>query len=133
VRLPDQPTATSPPAVRPAYGPLLWVAAGIAVAAVLGYTAWNHASRGTPPLAATPSRSTAPQSTAETDNKDRAPAPAKPASQRSFACSELPFALRVTCTIEGKDVIRKCAPDLKNWNNDRPGCNRQGGTARNHP
>lgn len=142
VRLPDQPTATSPPAVRPAYGPLLWVAAGIAVAAVLGYAAWNHGSRSTsssaakpvtPPLAATPSRSTAPQSTTETGNKDRAPAPAKSESQRSFACSELPFALRVTCTIEGKDVIRKCAPDLKNWNHDRPGCNRQGGTSRNHP
>lgn len=53
---------------------------------------------------------------------DAAPAPAP---ERQFACSELPFALRVPCTIEGKDVIRKCAPDLKQWNHQRAGCNRQ--------
>lgn len=140
VRLSEQPTQALPPASRPAFGPLLWVVAGIVVAAALGYAAWNSASQphpgtaakpDTPPLAAKPMRNAPPKPSAESDRNNRSPA--KPEPQRSFACSELPFALRVTCTIEGKDVIRQCAPDLKNWNHDRPGCNRQGGTSRNHP
>ena len=45
--------------------------------------------------------------------------------KKSFSCSDLPFGLLVACGLEGKDVIRKCAPDLKMWNHDIPGCNRQ--------
>jgi len=61
-----------------------------------------------------------------------APAPPPPPrqdAQKQFSCEELPFSLRLTCAIEGKDVIRKCAPDLKAWNHNIPGCNRQNSTA----
>ena len=52
--------------------------------------------------------------------------PVQPASKKkSFSCSDLPFGLLVACGLEGKDVIRKCAPDLKMWNHDIPGCSRQ--------
>ena len=44
--------------------------------------------------------------------------------QEIFSCGDLPFVLRLVCGLEGKDVIRKCAPDLKAWNNDIPGCKR---------
>ncbi len=55
----------------------------------------------------------------------------KPALQevkKQFSCGDLPFGLLVACGLEGKDVIRKCAPDLKDWNHAIPGCNRQGNT-----
>jgi len=37
----------------------------------------------------------------------------------------LPFFLQITCGVEGKEVVRRCAPDLKNWNHSIPGCDRQ--------
>jgi len=39
--------------------------------------------------------------------------------------------LRVTCTVEGQAIIRKCAPDLRNWNHNLPGCNRQAANTTN--
>jgi serine/threonine protein kinase len=62
---------------------------------------------------------------AATAQKKDPPPNAAPTPDRQFSCGDLPFALRVPCTIEGKDVIRSCAPDLKQWNHQRPGCNRQ--------
>ncbi len=50
--------------------------------------------------------------------------------KKQFSCGDLPFGLLVACGLEGKDVIRKCAPDLKTWNHDIPGCNRQESMAR---
>lgn len=50
-------------------------------------------------------------------------------AQKQFSCGDLPFGLRLACGLEGKDVIRKCAPDLKSWNHDLPGCNRQSSTS----
>lgn len=41
-----------------------------------------------------------------------------------FSCKDLPFMLVLTCKVEGKEVIRKCAPDLKRWDNSIPGCQR---------
>jgi len=57
--------------------------------------------------------------------------PARQETQKQFSCSDLPFGLLVACGVEGKDVIRKCAPDLKTWNHNIPGCNRQGGATNN--
>ena len=57
--------------------------------------------------------------------------PARQDVKKQFSCSDLPFGLLVACGVEGKDVIRKCAPDLKNWNHNIPGCNRQGGATNN--
>jgi hypothetical protein len=48
-------------------------------------------------------------------------------SSGQFTCGDLPLVLAIACRIEGKDIIRKCAPDLKNWSNTIPGCNRQSG------
>jgi len=59
----------------------------------------------------------------------------KPAGQevlKQFSCGDLPFGLRIPCSLEGTGVIRKCAPDLKTWNHDIPGCNRQGSTTNIH-
>jgi len=49
-------------------------------------------------------------------------------TQQQFSCGDLPFGLRIVCGLEGKEVIRKCAPDLKKWNHDLPGCKRQAST-----
>ena len=57
--------------------------------------------------------------------------PARQDAQKQFSCSDLPFGLLVACGVEGKGVIRKCAPDLKTWNHDIPGCSRQGGATNN--
>lgn len=59
------------------------------------------------------------------DTKRPPPPSTASTPERQFACGDLPFALRVSCTVEGKEVIRRCAPDLKQWNHQRPGCNRQ--------
>lgn len=116
-----------------------WLGITIALSvAIGGYLAWKA---GSPPLHDTQSprqARVAPATTAPNEgNKsaaDKAPAndakrspPPSTASttERQFACSDLPFTLRVSCTVEGKDVIRRCAPDLKQWNHQRPGCNRQ--------
>ena len=57
--------------------------------------------------------------------------PALQKAQKQFSCGDLPFGLLIPCGVEGKDVIRKCAPDLKTWNHNIPGCNRQGGATNN--
>lgn len=97
------------------------------------------------PRPATPEKATAPKTTVATPppttaHRDKPAAPAPQASEtpkpvepapsthpaaRDFGCKELPFGLMVTCGVEGKDVVRKCAPDLKNWNHDIPGCDRR--------
>ncbi|MDT8990992.1 serine/threonine-protein kinase [Curvibacter sp. APW13] len=132
------PAAASPAAPKgPAWRwPLALVVLALLVALV--YTTWGRASKPVsesartsqpvpPPLAATPAKpkATPPSDSGKSVDKGKHEAPAPTENPRTFACSDLPFALRVTCTIEGKDVIRKCAPDLKTWRNDLPGCQRQ--------
>lgn len=121
---------TTPPTAR-SHIPLVLVLVGLLLATVLAYMAWTRAPEPAPESMQPPSTSattpaTVPprsNSTGAKGGKNTAPRPDAP---RQFACSDLPFGLRVTCTLEGKDVIRKCAPDLKHWNNERPGCKRQG-------
>lgn len=59
--------------------------------------------------------------------------PVEPASKidstGQFSCNDLPLVLAISCRVEGKDIIRKCAPDLRNWNNAIPGCNRHNGSS----
>jgi hypothetical protein len=43
---------------------------------------------------------------------------------KQFSCADLSFALMLICKLEGTEVIRKCAPDMKSWNNNLPGCQR---------
>jgi hypothetical protein len=43
---------------------------------------------------------------------------------KQLTCADLSFALMLVCKLEGMEVIRKCVPDMKNWNNNIPGCQR---------
>lgn len=138
VRLPNPPppgsAGTAVEATAPtarARLPLLLVLGALVGMAVVAAIAWTRAPKTAPtteqPAAAgtTATPAPAPSRSNGSAAKDSPHTSPKPETPRQFACSDLPFGLRVTCTLEGKDVIRKCAPDLKHWDNERPGCKRQ--------
>lgn len=140
----DAPSASAAAKVpNRAHLPVLLAGAAMALLGVFAYATWDRATRPVadtakaPQAAASPAapsakaKSTPPGETTKSTAGGRKETPQPSAPQRQFACSDLPFALRVTCTIEGKDVIRKCAPDLQTWNHDRPGCQRQNQAPRN--
>lgn len=130
------PAANAVAAAVPSRMPLLLVLAGIVVATVFAAIAWKRAQKPVPATVQPAASSTAaspalvPSRSNNTSAKDGTGTAPRPEAPRQFACSDLPFGLRVTCTVEGKDVIRKCAPDLKHWDNKRPGCKRQGDSPR---
>ena len=140
VRLPSMPPAPAAPVAAAPIRPLGWRWPLLALGGALSLAVallWVTRGHRAPTPAATPaapaSASTRAGDAAAGASSDRKPAPPARAAQGSsaaFACSDLPFALRVTCTIEGKEVIRRCAPDLRHWDHERPGCRRQGAQGR---
>ncbi|BAO84517.1 pyruvate/2-oxoglutarate dehydrogenase complex, dihydrolipoamide acyltransferase E2 component [Serpentinimonas maccroryi] len=80
---------------------------------------------------ATPAPPPAPPPPAPAPAPPPPPSPAAAAAPAPFTCEALPLGLRVTCTVEGQAIIRKCAPDLRNWNHNLPGCNRQAANTTN--
>jgi hypothetical protein len=92
---------------------------------------------GTKPVAtprAKPKSSPSEQSKAPTQ-PEPATSPTAPASRptsqepqtapvKQLSCADLSLPMMLICKLEGMEVIRKCVPDMKNWNNNIPGCQR---------